>query len=76
MMAISDTSPEIEAMQARIVHELSGEQRLLLALDMSYFSRELAKAGIRDRNPGWTEEQVTREFNRLLFSPGKLPPGL
>jgi hypothetical protein len=71
-----DTSPEIEAMQARFHASLSGEQRILLALEMSYFTHELAMQGMRDRHPDWSEEQVKREFRISLFAPGTIPPGL
>src|SRR5260370_41378462 len=57
-------------MQARIHKSMTGEQRLLLALEMSYLSHALMKAGIRSRHPDWSEEQVTREFRRCLFGQG------
>jgi hypothetical protein len=75
-MFARDTSPEIEEMQARIHKSMTGEERLLLALEMSHLSHSLAKQGIRVRHPDWSEEQVTREFRRLLFAPRALPPGL
>lgn len=46
-----DTSSEIEAMQIKIARSMTVEQRLQLALDMGLLSRELVKAGIRDRHP-------------------------
>jgi len=55
---------------------MSGEQRLLLALDMSLFARELARARIRLENPTWTEGEIARELMRLAFLPGSLPAGL
>jgi hypothetical protein len=55
---------------------MSGEQRLLLALDMSLFARELAKEGVRRDHPEWTEAQVARELLRLAFLPSSLPDGL
>jgi hypothetical protein len=55
---------------------MSGEQRLLLALEMSLFARELAKAGIRRDHPEWTEAQVAHELLRLAFFPAPLPVGL
>jgi len=55
---------------------MSGEQRLLLALEMSLFAGELAKAGIRQDHPEWTNAQVRRELLRLAFLPAPLPPGL
>jgi hypothetical protein len=75
-MALSDTSPEIEAMQSRIHERMTGEQRLLMALEMSYFAHELAKQGLRDAHPDWPEERVRREFLRSLFPPGTAPAGL
>jgi hypothetical protein len=75
-MAISDTSPEIEAMQARIHERMTGEQRLLMALEMSYFAHELAKQGLRDAHPEWPEERIRREFLLSLFPLGKAPSQL
>jgi hypothetical protein len=52
---------------------MSGEQRILLAFEMSLFARELAKEGIRREHPEWPEERVARELLRLAFSPAPLP---
>ena len=73
---VSDTSPEVAAMQARIHDAMSGEQRLLLALEISHLTHELARQGIRDEHPDWPEDLVKREFLRSLFPPGAEPPGL
>ena len=75
-MATSDTSPTAGALQLKIQSAMSGEQRLLLALDMSLFARELAKEGVRRDHPEWTEAQVARELLRLAFLPSSLPDGL
>lgn len=75
-MAISDTSPQIEAMQSLIHERMTGEQRLLMALEMSYFAHELARQGLRDTHPDWPEERVRREFLRSLCPPGTAPSGL
>ena len=75
-MPISDTSPEIDAMQARIHERMTGEQRLSMALEMSYLAHELAKQGLRDAHPDWPEERVTREFLLSLFPSGKAPSQL
>jgi hypothetical protein len=71
-----DTTPEIAAMQARILDAMSGEQRVLLAFEMSHYTHELAKQGLRDAHPDWPEEKITREFLRSLFLPGTAPQGL
>jgi hypothetical protein len=70
-----DTTPEIAAMQARIQDSMSGEQRVLLAFEMSHYAHELARQCLRDEHPEWSEEQITREFLRSLFPPGKAPQG-
>lgn len=75
-MSISDTTPEAAAVQLEIWRKMSGEQRMTLAYEMSMFGRELAKEGIRQRHPDWTEAQVDREWLRLAFLPQPLPPGL
>ncbi len=75
-MALSDTSPAIAAIQARIHERMTGEQRLLMALEMSYFAHELAKQGLRAAHPDWPEERVRREFLRSLFPPGAAPSSL
>jgi len=55
---------------------MSGEQRLLLAFEMSLFARELAKEGIRSEHPEWSEARVARELLRLAFLPAPLPAPL
>ena len=75
-MGISDTTPEAQAIQERILRNVTGEQRLLLAWDMSLFGRELARAGIGKDHPDWSEAQVARELLRLAFLPAPLPAGL
>ena len=52
---------------------MSGEQRMLLAFEMSEFARELAKEGIRREHPDWPEALVARELLRLAFLPAPLP---
>jgi hypothetical protein len=75
-MAMSDTTPKAREIQEQIVRNMTGEQRLLLAWDISMFARELARAGIRDAHPEWSAAQVARELLRLAFLPAPLPAGL
>jgi len=63
-------------MQSQIHERMSGEQRLLTALEMSYFAHELAKQGLRDAHPDWSENKIRREFLLSLFPPGTAPSGL
>jgi hypothetical protein len=72
-MAISDTAPEIEAMQIYLIRSMTAEQRLLLALEMSLFSREIMKSGVRMDHPDWTEDEVRIEVLTRAFLPAPLP---
>ena len=72
-MPLTDTTLEAQAVQLRIQREMSGEQRILLAFEMSLFARELAREGIRRDHPEWSETQVERELIRLAFLPKPLP---
>jgi hypothetical protein len=74
-MRFSDTHPRAEQIQRQIEAAMTGEQRLLEALEMSVFAREFAKSKIRSDHPEWTESQVAREVLRLEFLPEELPAG-
>ena len=62
-----------QAVQIEIQRSMSGEQRLLLAFEMSMFARELSREGIRREHPEWPESRVARELLRLAFLPAPLP---
>ena len=68
-----DTSPAAQSVQLEILRAMSGEQRLLLAFEMSVFARELAREGSRCEPPEWPEASVARELLRLAFFPAPLP---
>jgi hypothetical protein len=72
-MPLTDTSPAAQAVQIDILRAMSGEQRLLLAFEMSLFARELAREGVRREHPEWPEALVARELLRLAFFPAPLP---
>ena len=74
-MPIRDTTPEAQSVQDEILRAMTGEQRMILAFEMSLFARELARAGIMQEHPDWTEDRVSRELIRLAFLPKPLPPG-
>jgi hypothetical protein len=72
-VGFSDTSVAADQVQIEVLRKLSGERTFLIALEMSEFARELARGGIRDRHPEWSEQQVTRELIRLAFFPQEPP---
>jgi hypothetical protein len=73
---ITDTTPSAQAVQLQVQRAMSGEQRLLMAFEMSMFARELASERIRREHPDWPETQVARELIRLAFLPEPLPARL
>ena len=75
-VSLTDTTPAAEAIQLDIIRSMSGEERLLLAFEMSLFARELNRARIRSEHPEWTDAQIARELLRLAFFPAPLPDGL
>jgi hypothetical protein len=73
---ITDTTPSAQAIQLHVQRAMSGEQRLLMAFEMSMFARELARERIRREQPEWPETRVARELIRLAFLPEPLPARL
>jgi hypothetical protein len=72
-MAISDTTPEIEAMQLQIRRRMTPEQRLLVAFEISDVCRAFRKAGIRREHADWSEREIMIELFRRAFLPAPLP---
>jgi hypothetical protein len=75
-VSTTDTTDTAREVQLRIQRAMSGEQRLLLAFDMSMFARDLAKQRIRSEHPEWEESDVSRELLRLALLPSPLPARL
>lgn len=55
---------------------MTGEQRLLLALEMSLFARKLARERLRREHSEWSEAQIARELVRLALLPAPMPAQL
>lgn len=75
-MAISDTSAEARDRQLQILRAMSGEERVLLAYEMSMFVRQVMVDGIRRDHPDWSDAQTSRELLKRAFSPAPLPSWL
>lgn len=65
----SDTSPEAEAVQVRVLRGLPPERRLGQAFALTDAVRELARAGLRTRHPGASAEELRRRFAALVLEP-------
>ena len=75
-MPVTDTSPEAQAVQLEYYRSMTGEQRLLLAYEMSMSARALNRARMLREHPEWTEADIAHELLRLAFFPKPLPAGL
>jgi hypothetical protein len=75
-MLITDTSAAVQSVQLETQRAMTAEKRLLIALEMSLFARQLARERIRREHPAWPETQVTRELIRLAFLPKPIPARL
>jgi len=75
-MSLSDTSPAAQARLIHILRSIPAEEHFLAPIEMSEFSREMCRAGIRQQHPDWTDAQVAREVLRFDFFPQPLPAGL
>jgi hypothetical protein len=63
----ADTAPTARALQLDILRQMDGPTRLAMALEMSEDARAISAAGIRHRNPDWTDEQVRQALLVLLL---------
>lgn len=73
---MSDTSPAAQAIQDDIHRRMSGEDRLVLAMEMSLMARRLAWARLRQEHPDWSDWELRRETLRYAFGSTPLPAPL
>jgi hypothetical protein len=53
-----DTTIEIEEIQVRALRDMTPEQRLDVAIQLTNTSRKLLAAGVRLRHPEYTDEMI------------------
>ena len=66
-MADKKTSPE----QFAIYRGMTGQDRLEMANQIYWATRKQVTADVRARNPGWSEETVNADVNRILSEMSK-----
>jgi hypothetical protein len=71
-----DPSEKAAALQAEILQELRGEERLRTAFEMCETVRAFSMARLRREHPDWTDLDLKRELLRFAFLPGPLPDAL
>ena len=63
----TDTSREAREVQEAIWRRLGPSGRVALAIRMSEDLREVTRAGIRQRHPGYSEREVELALRRLMW---------
>jgi hypothetical protein len=63
----ADTTLEAHRMQREVYRRMDGTARLAIAFELSDLVRRFTMAGIRDRHPGYSDEQVQRAWARLIL---------
>lgn len=67
MLIPHDTSEEAFQAQMAVWERLGPEGRVALAGRISLSARQLARDGIRQRHPDYSDEQIRRALMRLLY---------
>ena len=66
---LSDTHPDAEAVQIRLLREMPVWRKLQLLSDLCMTARTLALAGLRDRFPEAGPEELRRRLATLCLGP-------
>ena len=66
-MRLVDTSPGAEATRFAALRKMGSSGRAAALVELCDDSRELARAGIRRRHPGYTADEVEHALHRLLL---------
>lgn len=75
MDGLTDTPPEVRAVETSLLRELGPSGRARLVAELCRRARALVEEGVRLRHPEWPLERVRREAVRLAFGvPARLPP--
>jgi hypothetical protein len=61
---------------SRVQSFMTGEQKVLLSLEISEFDREIRKQKIRREHPEWCELEVKHELMRQAFRSDPVPEWL
>ena len=64
---ITDTTPAAELRQHEIFRQMSGERRLLMAMEFSDQIRDIAMEGLRRRHPSASEEALNALFIKEIY---------
>lgn len=67
----SDIDPDVvtadaERMYVEGIRRMTPEAKIKIASEISELTRKLTRAGIRQRNPGMSEEEIEKELWRII----------
>ena len=63
----ADTTEEAHRLQGEIYRRMGGAARLSVAFRLTETVRQISQAGIRQRHPDYTDEQVFHAWARLTL---------
>lgn len=66
---LSDTHPDVEKIQVAILRSMPSWRKFRLVNDLIVTGRKLALAGLRERFPGASAEELQRRLATLLLGP-------
>jgi hypothetical protein len=66
-MVSRDTSQSAADLQVEIHRRFTPAERLRMTIEMSEFARALSRAGLRQRRPELSDDEVDAEMLRLLY---------
>lgn len=62
-----DTSPSMAALQNELYRRIGEKERARIAAELSDALRELAAAGVRQRHPEYTDDEVRAELLEVFY---------
>lgn len=68
-IGLEDTDPDTQRIQAEILGRMTPHQKLELVAQSIALGHELALAGLRQRFPGATAEEIERRCRDLMLGP-------
>jgi hypothetical protein len=68
----ADTDADADDRQTEIYRRMTGAERLAIAFDLNELIRQTLAAGIRNRHPEYSEEQVRWAVQRLWLNDDEL----
>jgi hypothetical protein len=70
-VTLSDTTPRAAAIQLQLYRQASPSRRAQIAVELSNAARSTTIAGIRRRNPEYSQQETALAFLRLVYGVGK-----